>query len=468
MSANKKTVIFVSLVSILIVLNTNVQADECDYSENVVLTIKSCNYLEYVQEFTNHSFLLIVNTSCNLSEFDFRIDGRYNYSNFIINLGSPSERYTKIVFEVYEIVNESYKKCDLDSKKGIGSAEIIFDNFMGYWIGDDQLGDKSGYGHLNGCDDESFYEFERDFELCFSIDILDPDQDNIPIWFEENIYNTNPLVDDSERDDDNDKIPLYWEWKWDYNPFEYENHKEIDPEEDGLNNYEEYLVSEWDSDPYHKDIFVELDHMQPGGDGYDFLLPRTSIIMVYQTYAKRNIMFHVDDGCMGGGELIPYDSIVWFGEEKEYYKKYFLHDDEDNWRRGVFRYAIYVQNAFPISGLEFPGENSLLHYFDPGLNSYIISIKAFKDYSNFKHACIMLHELGHTLGIHIGKPLGCDNQIMRIPFSFQRLLFKNYKSVMNYKYAYSILDYSDGSHGFGDYNDWENIDLTYFQPYGAE
>jgi len=57
--------------------------------------------------------------------------------------------------------------------------------------------------------------------------------------------------------------------------------------------------------------------------------------------------------------------------------------------------------------------------------------------------------------------------LMRIPFSFQTILFKNYKSVMNYKYAYTLLDYSDGTHGFGDYDDWGNLDLSYFQPKGA-
>ena len=80
----------------------------------------------------------------------------------------------------------------------------------------------------------------------------------------------------------------------------------------------------------------------------------------------------------------------------------------------------------------------------------------------------MLHELGHTLGLYMGHPPGCDNQLMRNPLSLQRIFFKNYKSVMNYQYTYEILDYSDGSHGFWDYDDWGNIDLTFFQPIGAE
>ena len=468
MKFNKIFIFLISLAFILTALNVNAEIKTCEYSESIVLKIKSCNYLEFVQEFTNHSFLLKINASCLPSELDFIINNRYNFSNFTINLESPCQRYIKIKFQVYEIVNSSYELCDIDNKKGIGSAEIIFDTYMGYWTGDDQLGDTSGYGHLNGCDDESFYEFERDFEICFSIDVIDSDSDNIPRWFEENIYHTDPFVDDSEKDDDSDEIPLYWEWKWGYNPFIYENHTELDIEKDGLNNYEEYLVSAWDSDPYHKDIFVELDHMQAEPDDVDFFVPENSRTMVYQTYAKRNIMFHIDDGCMGGGEIIPFDSMVWFGEEKEYYKNYFLHNDKDNWRRGVFRYAVYVHDTFPIKGLEFPGENPIIKFFKPGLNSYIISIKAFKKYNDFRHACIMLHELGHTLGMHMGKPLGCDNQLMRIPFSLQKILFKNYKSVMNYHYAYSILDYSDGGHGIGDYDDWGKMDLTYFQPDGAE
>ncbi|RLF61368.1 MAG: hypothetical protein DRN16_03770 [Thermoplasmata archaeon] len=52
----------------------------------------------------------------------------------------------------------------------------------------------------------------------------------------------------------------------------------------------------------------------------------------------------------------------------------------------------------------------------------------------------------------------------------------NYVSCMNYgnsggplkgilkpSYAWMVLDYSDGTHGEHDYNDWAHIDLTYFQ-----
>ena len=41
----------------------------------------------------------------------------------------------------------------------------------------------------------------------------------------------------------------------------------------------------------------------------------------------------------------------------------------------------------------------------------------------------------------------------------------NYRSVMNYYYIYdkTLVDYSDGSHGNGDFDDWSFINLTFFQ-----
>jgi len=447
----------------------NISGDQKNenYIEKIKITIFKCNYLEYIQEFSNHSFLIKINIPIKNLISEFTITNRYNFSNLSIDLGSVCVRYFKIRFEVYEIIKNDLLTCDLNIKQGIGFADIIFDSFTGFWLGDDQIGDPSGYGRFNGCDDGSFYEFERDFELCFSIDIIDPDNDHIPRWYEENIYHTDPYVDDSCCDDDLDKISLFWEYRWEYDPFEYENHTDLDPDNDGLSNYEEYIVSNWNSDPFCKDMFVELDQMELGPDNNSFFVSNITKIMLYQTYAKRNIIFHIDDGCMGEGEIIPFDSMLWLGEEKKYYEKYFLKNDKNNWRRGVFRYALFVNDHFLIKGLEFPGENSLIFFYKPGLNSFVISTKAFSRRNDFEIACIIMHELGHTLGMCMGRPLGCDNQLMRLPFNIQKYIFKNYKSVMNYMYAFKILDYSDGTHGFADFDDWDYIDLTYFQPEGA-
>jgi hypothetical protein len=42
-------------------------------------------------------------------------------------------------------------------------------------------------------------------------------------------------------------------------------------------------------------------------------------------------------------------------------------------------------------------------------------------------------------------------------------IYENYKSVMNYRYVHKLLDYSDGTNGFNDYDDWGNLDLTWFE-----
>lgn len=45
--------------------------------------------------------------------------------------------------------------------------------------------------------------------------------------------------------------------------------------------------------------------------------------------------------------------------------------------------------------------------------------------------------------------------------------FRPYKSIMNYGhiycFLYDLVDYSDGSRGKNDFDDWSNLDLLYFE-----
>jgi len=34
---------------------------------------------------------------------------------------------------------------------------------------------------------------------------------------------------------------------------------------------------------------------------------------------------------------------------------------------------------------------------------------------------------------------------------------------VNYGYTYILVDYSDGSHGKNDFDDWHDLDLTFFE-----
>lgn len=92
----------------------------------------------------------------------------------------------------------------------------------------------------------------------------------------------------------------------------------------------------------------------------------------------------------------------------------------------------------------------------------------------------VMHELGHTLGLMPTTFGGIDNysQFGRndLPFLEKEKIKKeakeywsNYISCMNYdKFFQYVIDYSDGSHGGRDFNDWGFFDLTYFQKASSE
>ena len=74
-----------------------------------------------------------------------------------------------------------------------------------------------------------------------------------------------------------------------------------------------------------------------------------------------------------------------------------------------------------------------------------------------------MHECGHTLGIFNGNTPGCDDRSGSYPWQINWWKWRPYKSCMNYGYMYKIVDYSDGSRGRNDFDDWDRIDLTAFQ-----
>ncbi|UCF12097.1 MAG: hypothetical protein JSW06_08650, partial [Thermoplasmatales archaeon] len=58
---------------------------------------------------------------------------------------------------------------------------------------------------------------------------------------------------------------------------------------------------------------------------------------------------------------------------------------------------------------------------------------------------------------------GIDNRAAANPLYKEFWKYNNYKSTMSYRYTWQILDYSDGSHGRGDFNDWSNLDFDFFK-----
>ena len=76
-----------------------------------------------------------------------------------------------------------------------------------------------------------------------------------------------------------------------------------------------------------------------------------------------------------------------------------------------------------------------------------------------------MHECGHTLGIFNENTPGCDDRSGAYSWQINWWKWRQYKSCMNYGYMYKIVDYSDGSRGKNDFDDWERMDMTYFQRY---
>jgi hypothetical protein len=343
---------------------------------------------------------------------------------------------------------------DLSADPNGYNVTLTYSIKTGYWTGGDSRGDASGYGRLCGCDDGTIYGNNRDCELWFDITQNDYDGDHIPYWIEVNTLGTNPMVDDTTLDPDNDSIPTYWEYKWGYQPLTWDDFANIDPDNDSLNNIEEYLTSQWFSDPFRKDIFVEMDIMGDGPNGEKTYFPENSKELISTAFDKQNIIYHLDMGTMGGYEIIPFTADLTRNDLDGIYQNYFLHGDANNWRRGVFHYGLVVYNG------GYAG-----YTYRP--NSYQISSSRLEKKTNnpllktdIIYASCYMHELGHTLGFW---QIPGHNRLSSYPWQLGWWWSHSYRSCMNYGWTYLIVDYSDGSRRIPDLNDWNRIDYTAFE-----
>ncbi|MEE8565913.1 MAG: hypothetical protein V3S79_05970 [Candidatus Thermoplasmatota archaeon] len=401
--------------------------------------------------------------SQNINEWDTGYIGWESFKDVI-----DEQEETSVDFKIFETRKKLFGKEDVEKE----SFNVIYDFKTGEWKGDDSFNDSDGYGHYNG----------KYYEIWFSLNQFDIDDDGIPYWTENNVLGTNPRLDDSLLDPDNDGIPTSWEWRWKYDPFIWDNHSYLDPDEDGLENIEEYEMEKWLANPFYKDIFCEVDFMDKGNwFEMDHILWRESQWMVIDSFSSHFITLHVDDGwpdgpVNGGGEYLRYVGYTIEpadGIGSEFYKNHFSIE-----RHGIFRY-IFVQ----------AGEIGWVLPQTSDWNPDVISLPASKKlYFNMMlppaitprlhhltMAVSFIHELGHSLGLDKTVCLGIDNKSMvgrnDLPplQKFRTRLeaieyWGDYESVMNYnKFGQYYLDYSNGSHGVHDFDDWSNIDLTYFQ-----
>jgi len=263
----------------------------------------------------------------------------------------------------------------------------------------------------------------------------------------------------SSTDTDSDGAPNWWETKWGYNPLVWENHSYLDPDNDALNNIEECYTDAYGSNPFHKDIFLEIDWMTTKNSQQTNKPDRELIKEAEDAFEQHNITLHIDIGDYDGGEEIPYLPNITCSSLIDLYWHYFLHNDMNSPRKGIFRYGI-ICDVGPDVNFPFMGWDQL--------DSFLISAEQLSEqYPLMNRSQLILkasiHHLGHTLNLLADLYDGIDNLETLRPLSTQWFMYRNYKSSMNYWYKYRTFSYSDGTHGSGDFNDYQHLNFSFFK-----
>jgi hypothetical protein len=387
-----------------------------------------------------------------------------------VNYYVEEEQERSIVnIKIIEIVKKGLlglRKSEIERE----TIRLTYDYRTGRWYGDDYFKDKDGYGHYLG----------ETFEIWFNIYQSDYDHDGIPYWTEVNLLGTDPSIDDSKLDPDKDGIPTSWEWKWNYDPLVWNDHQNLDPDIDGIENIEEYNLAKWFSNPFQPDVYIETDGMEKKGI-FDFqhIFFEESQQMLIERFAQHGINVYIDDGWAdgpinGGGELVPFHKDFDDVSGKQLLR--FYNNNFADERKGVFRYLLIGNQKDYSSGFICPGK---YNSFDAilcgsGVKKVLLTRTSFTPRTfRLTLASAAMHELGHSLGLLPYTFPGNDIQKPKAGVRYPSMpedeylsYLEKYESVMNYDYIYSkkLFDYSDGSNGPPyDQNDWDYLYIPTFQ-----
>jgi hypothetical protein len=226
-----------------------------------------------------------------------------------------------------------------------------------------------------------------------------------------------------------------------------------------LNNIEECYTDVYGSNPFHADIFLEIDWIE-SADPHQINKPDARLIsQAEEAFEQHNITLHIDIGEFDGGEEIPFLQNLSFLDVLNIYWQYFLQNELNNPRKGIFRYGL-ICDVGPDINFPFMGWDQL--------DSFVISAQQLAEQFPLipRNQLILkasVHHLGHTLGLLVDVYGGIDNVDTLRPLSRQWLLYWNYKSCMNYWYKYKMFSYSDGTQGTGDFDDYGHLNFCFFK-----
>jgi hypothetical protein len=215
-------------------------------------------------------------------------------------------------------------------------------------------------------------------------------------------------------------------------------------------------------DPATKDVFIEVDWMKEGGlFGQTFKPTDTMIAYVQSAFEDKGVNIHFDTGQDGGGNELPtyVEALRFVPTENE--TDFFNLKNGDNThqnnfaeeRRGIWHYMItgnklYDGSSNTTSGVSYAGDDDTF----VALGQVASAHPSTQDQAI---AGTIIHELGHNLCLSNDTYTGQDPSCV---FSgIDTYASNDYHSSMNYSKQFSLIDYSEGTSGQDDHDDWSAV-----------
>ncbi len=426
-----------------------------------------CQYINLINSYLVHNGVgvnLVNSSACFIDRCNFSLNTHFSCkllksgSSILLTNCVFTQNLRFGLFAEDSAFSISWSNLFRNENYGLYAKSSAIDASYNWW------GSRNGPGHtgLVRADRGTWNPREISYRpwLTFPMPEIGPNWD-LEKTFQKPTY-TDPWTEHisfADPDTDSDGAPDWWEMKWGYSTTVWDDHQHLDPDSDSLNNIEECYMDQAGSNPFIKDMFLEFDWTKSLSANSTNKPPIEEITQMIDAFARQNISLHVDTGELGGGEELPSQSHVTYAEIIEIYWDAFLHNDLNNPRQQIFHYGIicdYSQSA----GFAVMGWNHL--------NAFIISAQLLAELypshtKGWLATAASMHEVGHTCGLIATIYKGIDNRNSVNPFYKEFWLYLPYRSMLNYHYTYSFLDYSDGSHGPGDFNDWGNLDFSFFK-----
>lgn len=235
--------------------------------------------------------------------------------------------------------------------------------------------------------------------------------------------------------------------------------------------------------PIVPDIYIEMDWMKDPSNSKVFKPTDAQLGLIKTMFDDQGINLHIDAGQYGGGQqLAQYTPVLKYESKSGPVDFYDYKNGGDGIarnfaenRQGIWRYMIYG-NKFQTQG----GPGNSTGWAEALGDDLFVSgglIKDIKDVANQDRvvANMIAHEIGHMLclantRVYVEQNEGCmyqgidnesGNKNAKKGDSFFNLA--NYRSVMNYRFYLtnqedmSVVDFSDGTHGQDDHDDWTAV-----------